>query len=251
MVVDRDGAFRSLVGGANSSSKSEALAMDVFLPRWLAEAPGSWLTDRYAAHPAAQSAAGHTSKRTSSSSGGSSSDQPNSGANLPAKPAPPPEVGGGYSLRFLVGSHGSALPLATHNEAVNALVYGKKHWVFFNGGGSDGSGSSSSSGAGDGSSSDGSSGGSRSSTPPGYPVGDGGHHKWLAAVLPTLAPKERPLQCVQMAGDAIYVPEVGHPALFCCAPPSRRDELCGCSCFCLYSFLAVVWAGMGAGMGWR
>ena len=47
-----------------------------------------------------------------------------------------------------------------------------------------------------------------SKTPAGYPAQRGaGHHSWLEEVLPTLEPKDRPLQCIQMPGDVLYVPE--------------------------------------------
>ena len=47
-----------------------------------------------------------------------------------------------------------------------------------------------------------------SKVPPGYPAQRGaGHHSWLEEVLPTLEPEERPLQCVQTAGDVLYIPE--------------------------------------------
>ena len=89
-------------------------------------------------------------------------------------------VGGesGYSLAFHVGSNNTGLPLHMHTDAFDALVYGAKHWIFYN----------------------------ASRSPPGYPSRLG-HHSWLMQILPLLPSHERPMQCVQYPGDIMYIPE--------------------------------------------
>ena len=83
-----------------------------------------------------------------------------------------------YSLAFQVGSNNTGLPLHMHADAFSALVYGTRHWIFYN----------------------------ASRSPPGYPS-QRGHYSWLVQTLPSLPPHERPLQCVQYPGDILYIPE--------------------------------------------
>mmetsp|Transcript_28074 Transcript_28074/g.38452 ORF Transcript_28074/g.38452 Transcript_28074/m.38452 type:complete len:531 (-) Transcript_28074:264-1856(-) len=93
-----------------------------------------------------------------------------------------------YSFYFILGENRSGVPWHLHSDGFNALIYGRKHWMFYM---------------------------SRNVTPPGYPsAGNKGHDAWLRDTLPTITPETRPLQCVQQPGDILYVPEGWYHATY-------------------------------------
>ena len=84
---------------------------------------------------------------------------------------------------FLLGAAGTGVTLHAHNEAWNAVVYGRKRWFIL----------------------------PRTEMPAlEFPV----HHdqqSWVAEVLPRMGAEDRPMECVQEAGDVLVLPDAwGH-----------------------------------------
>lgn len=98
---------------------------------------------------------------------------------IPSLIADPDASGGLDSIHFSLGRPGSGAPLHIHADAANALVSGSKRWLVYTPGRT-----------------------LYSRTP---------IQEWIDEYYPTLAEDERPLECIQNAGDIVYVPlDWGH-----------------------------------------
>ena len=95
------------------------------------------------------------------------------------------------TFQFYVGPQASGAPVHFHGDAVNMLVYGAKQWALL--------------------------------PPPIAQYSKLPAQQWFGDVLPRLVGARPPVvQCVQRAGEAIYVPAVSPPPL--CFAFVRRDE---------------------------
>ena len=95
------------------------------------------------------------------------------------------------TFQFYVGPQASGAPVHFHGDAVNMLVYGAKQWALL--------------------------------PPPIAQYSKLPAQQWFGDVLPRLVGARAPVvQCVQRAGEAIYVPAVSPPPL--CFAFVRRDE---------------------------
>ena len=83
-----------------------------------------------------------------------------------------------FSRYFLVGASMSGINYHSHTDAYNGLVHGRKRWFVYDH--------------------------AKMRDPP---FRSHGTLRWMREVLPTLPPDQRPLQCMQQAGDLIYVPQ--------------------------------------------
>ena len=76
--------------------------------------------------------------------------------------------------QFALGAAGTGSPMHTHQDAWNALIYGRKRWFI---------------------------------APPAQANYSYTHIRaWMEADYPQLPPSQRPLECVQRAGEVMYVP---------------------------------------------
>ena len=76
--------------------------------------------------------------------------------------------------QFALGAAGTGSPMHTHQDAWNALIYGRKRWFI---------------------------------APPARANYSYTHIRaWMEADYPQLPPSQRPLECVQRAGEVMYVP---------------------------------------------
>ena len=83
-----------------------------------------------------------------------------------------------FSRYFLVGASMSGINYHSHTDAYNGLVHGRKRWFLYD---------------------------HKQMRDP--PYRSHGTLRWMREVLPTLPVDQKPLQCMQRAGDLIYVPE--------------------------------------------
>lgn len=86
----------------------------------------------------------------------------------------------GQDMYLLLGSNGTGVSFHSHAASVVLLHSGAKHWLLY---------------------------------PPSHPSGTPRHHHpngtthWLEMEVPKLAIERRPIQCIQLPGDIIYLPE--------------------------------------------
>ncbi|CAN8075518.1 unnamed protein product [Agarophyton chilense] len=95
---------------------------------------------------------------------------------------PPDQTGGLDGIHFFLGNEQSGAPFHVHADALNAAVYGTKQWYIF--------------------------------TPATTIYSRKTISEWVRDRLPSLPEEKRPLQCMQRAGDVVYVPlDWGHAVL--------------------------------------
>ncbi|KAL5013202.1 hypothetical protein ScPMuIL_007472 [Solemya velum] len=80
---------------------------------------------------------------------------------------------------FMLGGPGSGVAFHSHGDGWNAVVYGKKRWFIY----------------------------PREKTPPGGVPAGYSQKDWIRKIYPTLSDDEKPLECIQEAGDILYLPE--------------------------------------------
>ncbi|XP_041347741.1 uncharacterized protein LOC121367556 isoform X2 [Gigantopelta aegis] len=80
---------------------------------------------------------------------------------------------------FFLGSSGSGVSFHNHAEAWNGVVYGSKRWFLY----------------------------SKETAPPGGVYPGYSQLDWFSKVYPVLSETQKPVECVQQAGEIIYLPE--------------------------------------------
>ncbi|CAK0844292.1 unnamed protein product [Prorocentrum cordatum] len=90
------------------------------------------------------------------------------------------QVGSGASRLTMLGGPGSAVGWHRHGSSAQMMPHGRKRWFFY----------------------------PLDRYPPGDGPGGGfALSDWLRVVYPTLSRDQRPLECIQLPGDTVYVPE--------------------------------------------
>ena len=104
--------------------------------------------------------------------------------------------------QFALGAAGTGSPMHTHQDAWNALIYGRKRWFI---------------------------------APPARANYSYTHIRaWMEADYPQLPPSQRPLECVQRAGEVMYVPgkrsQLGSRLSVLMHDQRRQQTFCGQGC---------------------